>query len=84
MLKVLLGQFPMQLFVDPKPKAVLEQFSTDIKIIGDYIKHRFKLEKKMVEYALFLVKILFRSDRNEWAVRYDYLLPENIPCRIDF
>ena len=74
----------MQLFVDPKPKAILEQFSADIKIIGDYIKQRFNLDKKMIEYALLLVKILFRSDRNEWAVRYDYLLPENIPCRIDF
>jgi len=45
-LKVLLGDFPMQLFVDSKPKAILEQFSADIKIIGDYIKQRFNLDKK--------------------------------------
>ena len=36
----------MQLFVDPKAKAVLEQFSADIKIIGDYIKRRYILENK--------------------------------------
>ena len=40
-IKVLLGQFPMQLFLDPKPQAVLDQFSADIKIIGDYIKQRY-------------------------------------------
>ena len=74
----------MQLFVGPKPKAILDQFSADIKIIGDFIKQRFNLEKKMVEHALLLVKILLRSDRNEWTVRYDYLLPKNVPCRIDF
>ena len=37
---VLLGKFPMKLFVDKKPKAVLKQFSLDVQEIGDSIQQR--------------------------------------------
>ena len=39
--EVLLGKFPMKLFVDKKPKAVLEQFSLDVQQIGDSIQQRY-------------------------------------------
>ena len=54
--EVLLGKFPMKLFVDKKPKAVLEQFSLDVQQIGDSIQQRlFEDSQKLFDQDLYKI-----------------------------
>ena len=38
--KVFLGEFPMKLFTEKKPLAVLEHFSKEVQQIGNSIRER--------------------------------------------
>lgn len=65
----------MKLFTEESAIKILEEFTQDVKDIGKKINERFVPGSSDFAYCFFRNK--------SWRVPYEYLLPENVPARID-
>jgi len=65
----------MKLFTEESAIKILEEFTQDVKDIGKKINERFASRLSN------LVNLFLRN--KSWKVPYEYLLPENVPARID-
>ena len=76
----------MKLFTEATPLAVLEQFSQDVKQIGNEINARYDcnqlIPNKTAHSSVKQFKLLLFRNLT-WTVPYNYLHPKNVACRID-